>query len=157
MRADRPLRDQEQIGSHLLHQIELMFGAVEIARAERLRHALEIAERLEREQLQPEVSNHPADLGRKCGEAEEVSLKNLDTVEFGLGDSPQLVVQRTAERETVAIDVFIGSASEVQEIAGRVQARVCADVLIASITASVRMASSADTVGAAVPSITSQK
>ena len=51
--------DQHQVGAELLHQVELALGPVEGAGALRLRHALEIAERLEQGDLQPEVAHHP--------------------------------------------------------------------------------------------------
>ena len=57
--------DQHQVGAERLHDVELALGAVEGARALRLRHALEVAERLEDGDAQPGVADHPADLGRR--------------------------------------------------------------------------------------------
>ena len=91
--------DKHQIGAELLHQVELALGAVEGARALRLRHALEIAERLEQRDLQPMVAHHPADLGGRAVEGQEVVLEDLDAVEAGRGDRRELLAQIAADRD----------------------------------------------------------
>ena len=48
----------------LFHQREFAFGARKIAAALRLRHAFEIAERLEGADLQTEIAAHLADIAR---------------------------------------------------------------------------------------------
>ena len=75
--------DQHQVGAELLHQVELALRPVEDAAAMRLRHALEVAERLEEGDLQPMVAHHRADLGRRAIERQEVVLEDLDAVEPG--------------------------------------------------------------------------
>ena len=85
--------DEHQIGAELAHQVELALGAVEGARALRLRQALEIAERLEQRDLEAVVADHPADLGRRAVEGQEVVLEDLDAVEAGRRDRRELLAQ----------------------------------------------------------------
>ena len=54
--------DEDAAGAELVHQRELAPGALEAARALRLGHALEVAERLEGDDLEPVVADHAADL-----------------------------------------------------------------------------------------------
>ena len=75
--------DQQQIGAELLHQVELALGAGKVARPLRLRHALEIAERLERADLEIEVLAQLCDVARACAERQQIVLENLDRVEPG--------------------------------------------------------------------------
>src|SRR5262249_31321497 len=56
--------DQEEIGLELLHQVELPLRPRKAARTLRLRHALEIPERLEGADLEPEIAAEVADIGR---------------------------------------------------------------------------------------------
>ena len=90
--------DQHQVGAELLHQVELALGAVEGARALRLGHALEIAERLEQRDLQAVIADHAADFARRAVEGEEIVLEDLDAVEAGRGDRRELLAQIAADR-----------------------------------------------------------
>ena len=81
-----------------LHQVELALRPVEGARALRLRHSFEIAERLEQRDLQAMVAHHPADLGGRTVEGEEIVLEDLDAVEAGRGDGRELLAQVAADR-----------------------------------------------------------
>ena len=85
--------DQQEVGAELLHQIELAHRAREIARALRLRHALEITERLERADIEIEVLAELCDLARACAEREQIVLENLDRVEASGGDGAELLVE----------------------------------------------------------------
>ena len=59
--------DHQQVAAEFAHQVELALGAGEGAAALRLRHALEIAERLERHDLQAERSaTMPGDIASAC-------------------------------------------------------------------------------------------
>ena len=86
--------DQQQIGLQFLHQVELALGPGEIAGALRLRHALEIAKRLERADRKTEIAAELADVARAAVERQQVVLENLDGVEAGGGDGAQLFVER---------------------------------------------------------------
>ncbi len=90
--------DQHEVGAQLAHQVELALGPVEGARTLRLRHSLEIAERLEQRDLQPMIPDHPPDLGRAAVEGEEIVLEDLDAVEAGRSDRRELLAQIAADR-----------------------------------------------------------
>ena len=72
--AERIRRDvaahEKEVAAELLHDVELALGAREHFRAVRLRHALEIAEGLKGDDLEPEVAGHPAHVGRGAVERE---------------------------------------------------------------------------------------
>ena len=90
--------DQHQVGAKFGHQVELAPGPGEGARAMRLGQALEIAERLEKRDLQPVVAHHRADLARGAVEGDEILLEDLDAVKAGGGDRRQLVAEITRDR-----------------------------------------------------------
>ena len=48
--------DHQEIGAELLHDVELAFGALDGAFAPARRHALEVAERLQGDDVQPELA-----------------------------------------------------------------------------------------------------
>ncbi len=83
--------DQNEIRPQFLHDVELPLGTVERPRAEWFRHALEIAERLEQGNLQPEITCHPTDIARTSIESEKIVLEDLDAVKAGLGNRLQLL------------------------------------------------------------------
>src|ERR1700722_9692937 len=70
--------DQQQIGLQFLHHVEFAFGARKIAGALRLGHALEIAKRLERANLEAEIAAELADVAGTSAERQEVILENFD-------------------------------------------------------------------------------
>src|SRR3954470_24206109 len=63
--------DHQQIAAELAHQIELALRAREGAASLRLGHALEIAERLERDDLQPQRRHHAGDVLRRTVERQQ--------------------------------------------------------------------------------------
>src|SRR5690606_3461683 len=73
-------------------------GAVESAGALRLRQTLEVAERLEQQNLQPVVAHQPAGVARRAIEGEEIVLEDLDAVEAGGRDGGQLLGEIAADR-----------------------------------------------------------
>jgi len=91
--------DEEQIGPQLLHQIEFALGADKIPRALRLRHAFEVAERLERADRKAKLLAEHGNVTGRAIEGEQVVFKNFDGVEIGGSDDPQLLFQRAAERD----------------------------------------------------------
>src|SRR6185503_17491726 len=99
--AERVGRDvaayEQEVAADLLHHVELAFGAVEGARALRLRCALEIAEWLERAHLEAEVGDLLRYIRRRPGVRQQIALADLDPTETGLGDCFQLLVPTARE------------------------------------------------------------
>jgi hypothetical protein len=85
--------DQHQVRLQLFHQVELARRAREVAAALRLRHALEVAERLESADGQAEVAAHLADIPRASVEGQKVRFEDLDLVEAGSSDGAEFFVQ----------------------------------------------------------------
>jgi hypothetical protein len=90
--------DEQQVGAELLHQVELALGAGEGAGALRGRHALEIAEGLQRDDGEAEFLDHAAHGARRAVEGEEIVLEDLDALEARGRDRRQLLVQGAAQR-----------------------------------------------------------
>lgn len=90
--------DQHQVGSQVLHHVELALGPIETALALRLGHAFEIAEGLEQRDLKPDAGDHPADFAGAGVERQEVVLEYLDAIEPGGGYGLQLAPQIAAQR-----------------------------------------------------------
>ncbi len=90
--------DEQQIAAELRHEIELAFGAREVALASLRRHALEIAERLKRDDLKPEIGDHRADFGRRTVERQQIVLEDFDALEAGIGNRRELLGEIAAER-----------------------------------------------------------
>ena len=122
-RARRGVRaDQQQRRAELLHQVELVLGAVEVLREQLVGHALEVAERLVQVDRQAEVGAHRGELARRRGRMDEVVLEQLDRVEARRGDRRQLLAQGAAQRDRGdgtahdrTIRVGLASASDVEE------------------------------------------
>jgi len=91
--------DQHEVGTQLAHQVELALGALEGAGALRLRHTLEVTERLEQHDLQPVVAHQLARLARRAVEGQEVVLEDLDAVEAGGGNGGQLLLEIAGDRD----------------------------------------------------------
>ena len=91
--------DEDPPGAELVHQRELAPRALETAAALRFGHALEVAERLEGDDLEAVVADHGADLLRRAFVGEDVGLENLHALEAGGGDGAQLLGERAAERD----------------------------------------------------------
>ena len=91
--------DEDTVGAELGHQPELAPRALETARALRLGHALEVAERLEGDDVEAVVADDPPDLARRGLVRQHVGLEDLDPLEAGAGDGGELLGQRAAERD----------------------------------------------------------
>ncbi len=89
---------QQKVAAQLLHQIEFALGAGKHALALVRRHALEVAERLEGDGLEPEVRDQLADAGGRAVERQQVVLEDLDALEAGSRDRVQLLGQAAAQR-----------------------------------------------------------
>ena len=98
-------------GAELVHQRELALRPLEAARALRLGHALEVAERLEGDDLEAVVAHHAADLGAASPRARARpprrsprprSRRAAIAASFSVSEPPS---------ETVAIENFIASSS----------------------------------------------
>ncbi len=90
--------DQHQIGAEFAHDIELALRSLEGAGAVRFRHALEIAERLEKGDIQPVVGGQRLHLARRGVIGQEIILENLHAAETRLGDGRQFFRELSADR-----------------------------------------------------------
>ena len=101
--AERERRDvaahEQHVGAELGHHVEFALGAVEGAFALRVRHALEIAERLQCDKLQAEVTDALADIGRRAVEGQQIVLENLDALKARGRDRLQLLGEAAADRD----------------------------------------------------------
>lgn len=88
---------QHQVGAQFLHQVELALGAVEILAQAVTAAALEIAERLEQGDGQPQVGAQLAHLAGAAGVVQQVVLEDLDAVETGGGDGLEFFRQGAAQ------------------------------------------------------------
>jgi hypothetical protein len=88
----------------LLHDVELAFGAIQVAYPDILRHGLEVAEGLENGDLQPEPLGDAPDVGRRPVIGQQVVFKDFNTVEPD-GGSRSSFSGKVPLRETVAIDL----------------------------------------------------
>ena len=84
---------EQQVGAELLHQRELRLGAGEV----RLRHGLEVAQRLVEVEREAEIGEQRAHGGGGERRGDQVGLEQLDAVEAGGGRRAQLLLQRAAE------------------------------------------------------------
>ena len=89
--------DQHHLGAQLLHDVELAFRAVHVAGTLRLRHRLEVAERLVEVDLDAEILGQCADIGGRALEAEQVGLHDLHAIESHQRRRLQLVGERAAQ------------------------------------------------------------
>lgn len=88
---------QYQVGAQFLHQVELALQAVEVARQAVAAATLEIAERLEQGDRQPQVGAEPAHVTRAATVIEEIVLEDFHAVEAGGGDGFEFVRQGSAQ------------------------------------------------------------
>jgi hypothetical protein len=63
----------------------------------RLRHALEIPERLQRTNAEAEIAAELGDIARRAIKAGEIVLEDFHRIETGRGDGPQLLLERPAD------------------------------------------------------------
>jgi hypothetical protein len=91
--------DQHEVGAEGLHRVELAFRAVEVAGPLRLRHRLEVAERLKDRDAKAEVRAHAPHLGRATVEGKQIVLEHLDGVEAGRRRGFELVRQRARQAD----------------------------------------------------------
>jgi hypothetical protein len=90
--------DEHEIGPEGLHDVELAFGTVECAPALRLRQSFKIPERLEHCDLKPGVADHPAHFCGPGRVGQEIVLENLDAIEPGRRNGPQLFSEVAGQR-----------------------------------------------------------
>ena len=111
-------------GAELVHQLELALRPLEAARALRLGHALEVAERLEGDDLEPVVAHHAARSPRGEPSCASTSASKISTpskpaaaiaASFSVSEPPS---------ETVAIENFMPSSSALPQQAPRRSAAV---------------------------------
>ena len=89
---------EELTAVELAHQVELALRPRQGAGALRLRHALEIPERLEGQHLEAKALDHARDLARRAVEGQEIGLEDLDPLEPGRRDGLQLLGEPAAQR-----------------------------------------------------------
>ena len=89
--------DHQEIGAELLHDVELALGAIHRALATSGRHALEVAERLKGDDVEPQLRAGAAHVCRRAVEGYKVVLEDLDRVELGVGDGFELFAERAAQ------------------------------------------------------------
>ena len=89
---------QHQIRTQRLHDVELAFCPVQVAGARRLRHRLEVAERLIEFDREAEVFGNPAHVGGRAVKAQQVTFHDLHTVEPDRRRGLKLVGQRAGQR-----------------------------------------------------------
>src|SRR6266851_54104 len=85
-------------GAEFLHDVELAFGAIHGPFASSGRQALEVAERLQGDDVQPERRARPPHVRRRTVEGYKVVLEDLDRIELGGGNGFELLAQCAAER-----------------------------------------------------------
>lgn len=88
---------QHQVGTQLLHQVELAFGAVEVFLQAVTAAAFKVAERLEQGDGNAQVGAHLAHLARAASVIEQIVLEDLDAVKTGGGDGFELFRQSAAQ------------------------------------------------------------
>jgi hypothetical protein len=91
--------DAQQRRPEFVHQLELALGALEIARADRSRHRLEIAHRLQRDDLETELVGHRAGVARLAAEEGQIVLEDFDGAKAGLGRRGELGLQGAAHAD----------------------------------------------------------
>ncbi len=96
--------NQQQACSQVLHQVELAFGTIEIAAPQRLGHALEIPERLERANLEMQIFAEFRDIARAARIGNQVGLEDFDGAETAEAMARSFSSSEPLT-ETVAIDV----------------------------------------------------
>ena len=82
---------QQRGATELLHQIELSLGAIEGAPPLRIRHALEVAKRLERDQGQAKIRDLFGDFDWRAGIGQQIVFQDLDAAKACGGNRLQLL------------------------------------------------------------------
>ena len=91
--------NEQQVAADLLHHVELALGTLERAGALLIRHALEIAERLEGSHLEAEIGQFLGHLGRRAVEGKQIAFEKLHAAEPGGGDRLQFFAQVSAQTD----------------------------------------------------------
>jgi hypothetical protein len=117
---------QQQRRTQLVHQLELPFGAIEIALQLLGRDALEIAERLEEVDAQSEIFRDAANVGGRSRELQQIVFEDLHAVEARGSNRVQFLAQHARNRHgrdrvTHALLHTAGAAAP-QNLAGSAQA-----------------------------------
>ena len=92
--------DEDGASAQIVHQSEFALRPFETTGALRLGHSLEIAKRLEGDDLEAVVAHHRGDLGGSALVRKHVGLENLDAFETGRSDRGQLLGQAAAQRDS---------------------------------------------------------
>ena len=91
--------DAEKPAPEFVHEFELARRALEIAFPDRLRHRLEIAQRLKRDDFEPEIGRHAPHVSGLSVEEGQVVLEQFDRAEARLGRGGELALQRAAHAD----------------------------------------------------------
>jgi len=88
---------QHQVGAQFLHQVELVLGAVEVARHARAIAAFEVTERLEQGDGDTQVGAHLAHFTRTAVVVQQIILEDFHAIEAGGGNGFEFFRQGTAQ------------------------------------------------------------
>jgi hypothetical protein len=88
---------QQQVRAERLHDVELALGAIDVARALRLRHRFEVSERLEDRDRQAQRFRDGTHVRGRSVEGQQIILEHFDAVESDRGGGIQLFRQRAAQ------------------------------------------------------------
>ena len=80
-------------------KLEFARRALEIAARAGSGHRLEIAQRLQRDDLKAEIGGHPARVARLAAEEGQIVFEDLDGAEAGLGGGGKLALQCAAHAD----------------------------------------------------------
>jgi hypothetical protein len=86
----------KEVAAELFHDVELAFGSGEYLGSLRFWHAFEVAERLERDRLEPEAFDHAPRFSRCAIEGQEIVLEDLHAVELRGRDGLDLLAEGSA-------------------------------------------------------------
>src|SRR3974390_1039609 len=81
--------NEQQIGTQLLHQVELLFNSTKRLLALRFGHSLKIAKRLERADFEAKITAHSGNVARRPVETREVRFEDFDCIKTSCRDGPE--------------------------------------------------------------------
>jgi hypothetical protein len=90
--------DEDQVGSELLHEVELALGPVKGLAALRLGQAFKVSERLEEGDAEAKIGHHRRHIARGMVIGQEIILENLDPGKAGGGNRLEFFAQIAADR-----------------------------------------------------------
>ena len=89
----------QEARAELMHEIELSRRAVEILRSKGVGHRLEVAQRLEGDDLKPEIGGKNASVARLAAEESQIVLEDLDGAKARLCGGGEFLLQRAAHAD----------------------------------------------------------